>query len=713
MSDTLTTEGAPSVLEELAAINDEALLSKIESALKAFDALDSDAKKRAAKGGIINLVAQLSDPILLDELRESTPKRMGMSKSGYDKAVKDARAAIEEQRSELRVKMRKEAAAAAAVEEGDDGAESPVTSAPHDYVIHQGMIQIETVSIDEGTGEEKTSRTPICTFTAQIIGEARDEFDNVSYKITGTTIRSGNFETEVAGEVFGTPSKLKIALETAAGALETVMPKMEAHLGAAIKLLSENTNVERYRYYDRTGWIDGKFYMPGRESAGVKVELPVVLPYQSSGVTDMPAALDALRLLLQALPPNVAPIMLAAVMGPPLAALAGLSNHRYALMLKGQTGTYKTGAAQAYMSVWGAGFLNKDCLVKLGTGGTGNAIMHLATRTNDMPIYLDNYKSNTDRENEFIKLLHVTLEGGERLRMETRRNALRDIRMIQTWPIITGEDAPATDPATTARLLLIGVKKNPNGIPAGILAKSAKHLSQIGAATLDWLEADGGRSAAADLDDVFTEHQRTWRAFLLKCNQSTPNVDRVASTLALNQSVLTILAKHPTFGHVLQPYLTPHVIGLQEIAQQMSGAATDGLEAVRFMVAIREMLAAGRAILIKNDNHLNRLPRGDYDKIIGWDDDTGGAYLLPTIARMMVEKVMNVKLSEMSDGAIGNQLVELGWIKSCDPGRSRKTVRLAGRTQKVLHLNGMALAEQSAQEHDAASGDDDGGEWVM
>lgn len=673
----------------------------VDTKAKSIDGAVNDEQREAIQREVIALVAQVDDAFLLDQWAATLPKKLGMSKSGYKSAIRNERAAADEKLAEAHAKMADAKARMVAAKV----AQLQQNAAPHPYVFQDGMMQIYQVAVNEETGTEEETYTPICTFTAQITGEIRDEFDNITYIITGQAIRGGAFTAQIDTETFGSPSKLKVAIEACAGALDTVFAKMETHLGPAIKLLSEGVDVQRMKRYDRTGWIGGKFHIPGRVPDGVTIELPKVLPYRLEGVTDDAGALEALTLLMQSMPKAHAPVMLSSVMGPPAATLAGLSNHRYATMNMGQTGAYKTGVGMAFMSIWGAGFLDKDNLIKWGTGTTGNALMHVSTSVHALPELIDNYKSNTDRDNEFVKFIHAALEGGEKLRMKGGKiNQLRDVRDIQAWPVCTGEDMPSGDPATMARFIVIKSRKNPNGVPDGIKTKSASRLHQIGAMWLDSLEGADRERLVNAVADRFDKAQSMWREYLLKCNQGMPNVDRVASTLALNEACFYALTLHPIFGHVLKPYLVSHKEGLQEIGQQMSGATTDGLEAYRFMVAIREMLSTGRAILVKSQTHLDGLPKGDNEKVIGWDDSNGGAYLYPTTARMMVEKVMGVKLSDMSNAAIGNQLMELGWIASHDKGRSEKTRKNQGKT---LHVNAKALSGDDDATSQAPCDDDD------
>jgi len=649
---------------------------------------------------IIGLVAQLTDAFVLDDYRQELPRKLGLSKPGYDNAVKQARAAFEERRNEERAALRSATSDALA-----DVEQRPTVM--HPYAIQDGMLQLCQRSEDGDTGAQIETFEPICTFTAQITGEKRSEYDDVSYIIAGVSRRGGAFTVEVDSDTFGTPSRLKIALETAVGPLDTVLAKMDVHLGPAIKLLSEDCNVMRHRRYERTGWIDGKFYIPGRMADNIEISLPDVLPFESVPITDQSAAVNALAAIMAASADTVTPILLSSVAGPAIASRAGLSNHRYGTMLRGQTGVYKTGFLMAFMSIWGPKFQDKNYLIGWGTKATGNAVMHLATSAYDMPLSIDNYKSNTaNGEKGFVETMHAIIEGGEKLRMMGKANKLREYRQIQAWPFCTGEDMPQGDPATLARFLVVNAKKSANGVPAGILfGGSVRHIPQIGTMILDWLESDAAAPVIDDLVNTFAAKQRAWRSILLGFNQGMPNVDRVASTLAINQSVFIALTKHPAFGHILTPYIAPHEAGLTTIAEQMSGATTDGLEAFRLMSAIKEALVTGRAIILKSQEHDEHLPKIDRDRVIGRVDGGDTVYLYPRMCRSLVER-LGVDLGKMSDAGIANQMEELGWLAGRNKDSALRTVRIGWTTaddrgtMKVFHLHSKALGKTAITQGD-------------
>lgn len=144
-------------------------------------------------------------------------------------------------------------------------------------------------------------------------------------------------------------------------------------------------------------------------------------------------------------------------------------------------------------------------------------------------------------------------------------------------------------------------------------------------------------------------------------------------------------------GVVLKPYIAKHAEGLQAIAQRMAAATTEGLEAMRFVATIKELLGTGRCILYQNANHFKTLPQADRDRVIGWADGNGGAYLYPDLARNAVERTAGVNLSGMSSNGIYNQLDELGWVNKGKDGKTTVLKKFYNTNGRFLYLNAAAL----------------------
>jgi hypothetical protein len=127
---------------------------------------------------------------------------------------------------------------------------------------------------------------------------------------------------------------------------------MEAHLGPAIQKFSAE-NLKQICRFDRTGWYEGQFLLPGRETEGVVIHLPRKLVYRVTTEANLELAVKALEFLFFAAPPEQATVVLSFIFTGPVAALAGWrESDRCGLFLSGQTGKFKTSFSQCAMSIF-------------------------------------------------------------------------------------------------------------------------------------------------------------------------------------------------------------------------------------------------------------------------------------------------------------------------------------------------------------------------
>jgi DNA primase len=342
-----------------------------------------------------------------------------------------------------------------------------------------------------------TEAVRVADFTAHTAEEIVVEDGTRAFRLTGTTPPGHPFSVEIWAKEFADDRALKAALTQAAGAQFPVRAGMTKHLGPAIQLLTA-PEIPRIRRYDRTGWANGHFLIPGREPSGVTIALLRKLPYAIHGEANLTIGLEAFGCLLSCMPTTQTTVAATIAFQAPLAPLAGWRDERHGLFIKGRTGSLKTSWTQVLMSLYGPEFLRDSLLIKLGQGATTNAIMAFATQASDLPLLIDNYKPSTGGgARDLINLLHNILEGGEKDRLN-RAAELRETRPIFCWPIITGEDVPDTDAASLARILVVTFTWAP-GTPNDELAQAqsqARHLYAVGATWLTWLESDEGQTRA-------------------------------------------------------------------------------------------------------------------------------------------------------------------------------------------------------------------------
>ncbi|HZC03146.1 MAG TPA: hypothetical protein VE844_17845, partial [Gammaproteobacteria bacterium] len=422
------------------------------------------------------------------------------------------------------------------------------------YVVNDGHI-----AVYEGINARLFPPKLVADFIATISHELTTEEGAKIFVVTGQTITGRAFTVQMPAREFADERALKAALTEASGASSPIYAGMAKHLAPAIQLMSPK-DVCRQRQYNRTGWAGDSFLIPGRVGADVVVDLPRKLPYRIAPQASLTVGLKALQSVVTCMDQTQTTIGVTVPFQAPLAKLMGWQDERYALFIKGRTGSLKTSFAQMLMVLYGPDFLRDSLLIKFGQGATANAMMALATHAHDLPLLLDNYKPSTGGgARELINLVHNILEGGEKDRL-SRASTLRETKPVSCWPIITGEDVPDTDPASLARMLILPFCWQA-GEPNKTLAdaqEQAEHLCAVGHAWLTWLESDDGRIRAQEEATKFLDTRADWAKTLHAQHKHMVNILRVATNLATHQLTWQVLCTHPSIGPVLHEFTGAH-----------------------------------------------------------------------------------------------------------------------------------------------------------
>lgn len=570
-----------------------------------------------------------------------------------------------------------------------------VTDRPHSwpYDVDNGrLVLLSESAYNDGSVEVKA--VPIADFSAIISEEGITEDGRKIYVITGDTIRSGGFVVDIDAEDFSDERKLKAALESGAGARDPVRAGMGKHLGPAIKLMT-NGDLRRTHRFGRTGWCDDKFLIPGRTPADVTIRLSRKLPYSIDPDAKLELGLQAMESLMGFMTPQIGAVVFSHLLLAPMAAVAGWRNERCGLFIRGRTGTHKSSTIQAAMCLYGPAFMRDESLIKWGEGATRNAIMSYATCAHDMPLLIDNYKPSTGGgSHDFTNLVHNIMEGGDKERL-TRTAQLRETKPIHTWPVFTGEDIPDNDPASIARVL---VTQFTAGHDLELLSRAqelAPHLCAVGAAWLDWLESSEGQTIIKRICAEFETWRRQWQEVLTRGSSHVVNPLRVASNLATSWLTWSALCEHPSLGEFARKYLSDLSEGLNAVATNMMRLTSQSLEASRFVDALRELITGGRVTILRERTLSPEMmpePR-DRDRVIGWQADDGGAYILPDVTMTLLTKTTGLDLGGISRQTLYDQLIELGYLV---PGKDRtaKVIKIAGNGKRLLHLTKAALYDE-------------------
>jgi len=543
------------------------------------------------------------------------------------------------------------------------------------YAVRDDVLKI----IKRGDDETGDLFQPIADFNAWITKESIRENGKKMYTVQGQGLRGGAFEVEIDAEIFGNSNQLLAIMEAAAGALNKVFAGMSKHLGPAIKTLS--ANVETVQYFDRTGWNKNDFLFPGHLQDGQHIELYKQLRYGLRPDADLALGLEALKSLLQAMPPEHTTVILAFLLSAPLYRKFGIGD-RYGLFISGKSGSLKTSFCQAAMSIYGD-FTSDDTLIKWGAAGsTTNALAEICSKASDLPLLLDNYKPNTGHKEEFTKFIHMVMEGGTKARL-TRSSTIKEYVSINTWPLITGEDVPQEDGATLARMLILYFRKQ-TGMNRALLEAQdkAQHLCAIGSMWIRFIETNGIQIEQGRFDAL-----RTKWAEKLQEIENVLNPLRIANNLALNQLVWESALQHPFLNPILAPLDKAYQEGIKVLYRTMASQTSEAIEGVRWLNIVRELLIAGKATLLIPGGQQGDLYR---QQMIGWKDDQG-VYLLPQLVEAKIREALGQNVTNnMSAKAIYNQLDDAGMIAR-KSDKTTITKRIDGEVRRVLWLIPEAL----------------------
>ncbi|NJL93945.1 MAG: DUF927 domain-containing protein [Anaerolineae bacterium] len=570
---------------------------------------------------------------------------------------------------------------------------------PGEYLREQGLthLRASTYDVVDGKlcvaylrrkgGSMQFEHLRVADFDAIITYEIHDEYGNIDYQIEGLTRDGRNFKVTISSEDFEDNNKLRIRLGAAAGANSSVNPRAAKYLGEAIKHLTYDYGVvQKLTRLNRTGWHAGHFVIPGLETPGLETVLPPMLPHKVEGNIPLKDAREALDALIHAKPLEATLPALSAFLGAPMLSPADLQNESYGVFIQGETGTFKTTWMQNAMSIFGRDLVHDKYLIKW-SDATANAMQALASHVRDLPFFVDNFKPNTGtRSAGMVELIHRMSEGSEKQRLD--RNArLRNPQPIQGTLFVTGEDLPQSEPSTLARMLVLNFTHSDKQSESEALRRaqaSQKHLCGIGHRLLSWLQSEAGQAELAKQADLFYERRRNFSQAIRQLNLEVANPDRLASNLALNQTTYEVLCQHPDFGDLFSRQRETYITGLAGIMHRQIKATREALPANIFVDALRELIASTEKVII--DRNLE-VPPGLADRVIGYHDGKGGAYLLPDKTFRAIEQLRGKEaLGEISDQALYAQLARLGYLASTDPTRTTRRIRVNGYQVRVLHV---------------------------
>jgi hypothetical protein len=147
-------------------------------------------------------------------------------------------------------------------------------------------------------------------------------------------------------------------------------------------------------------------------------------------------------------------------------------------------------------------------------------------------------------------------------------------------------------------------------------------------------------------------------------------------------------------GDLLEGYGEAHDAGLELAVRAMAEGQAAAQEGAAYLDALRQLLDAGQAYLLPRDaGEALEAEHGPRETFIGWQDGEGGAYLVPAVARQMVERLIGREgLGELSNQSLYVQLDELGSIGSKSGDQRTRVIKIGNRSRRVLHIAAAGLA---------------------
>jgi hypothetical protein len=210
---------------------------------------------------------------------------------------------------------------------------------------------------------------------------------------------------------------------------------------------------------------------------------------------------------------------------------------------------------------------------------------------------------------------------------------------------------------------------------------------------LDWLETEEGAEIAEKAQALWAEKRDEWAGYLRKLRSDMVSILRIASNLASNQMAYWALTHHPVLGDLFTVYADDHQKGLAIVARMMANGTAEALEGTRYLAALRDLITSGKVYLLPDKDEPLLGAEVVRQPLVGWYDGHGGAYLIPSVARQEIERLIGAEqLGGLSDAALYTQLDALGAIASRTGGDHTKVINVAGKATRVLHLARQALA---------------------
>ena len=455
------------------------------------------------------------------------------------------------------------------------------------------------------------------------------------------------------------------------------------YLREAIQALSPDTR--NRRVFTHTGWrqIEGQWVYLITSGAvvreGIEVNLgPELSRYQLPHEAQDPVdAMKASLRLLDVAPLSITAPLLAGVFRAPLATVCPID---FSLWLEGMTGSLKSTLAALFLSHYG----DFDRTHLPGAwSSTANQLERRAFLLKDVLFVVDDYVpgqlDRRDLETKAARLLRSqgNLAGRGRLRADlSERPAFHPRGLI----LATGEQYPAGQ-SLLARTLVIGIEPCDVKMDALNTAQGlSKRLPHSMAGYIAWL--------APQMPQMAGLLQETFQGARARVFSHGKHL-RIPEILA---HLWIGIHCGLTYAEEIAACSTAEAVDLREKCWEalLNLGTAQGLlveeerPSLRFLRVLNTLITQGRATLSPK-NEAGRGTSNTTD-LLGWFDEET-LYLIPEASFMAVSRFCRETTEPLPirQERLKKDLAEEK-VSECDPGRLTATVRIGGKTKRVLRL---------------------------
>jgi hypothetical protein len=225
-----------------------------------------------------------------------------------------------------------------------------------------------------------------------------------------------------------------------------------------------------------------------------------------------------------------------------------------------------------------------------------------------LPRIVDDVKSTDPKDvQEYVAIIHATMEGGEKLRGK-KDGGLRKSLSFLTTPIVTGEIRPS-EASTSARVLNLTWQKIDDSRPLADIQDDIQIMPIVG---YHWL-----RFLAADTRDMHLgfEEART-KKYNEYISKKYVNVGRLATIYCLLRATWGLACESP-FGEVFRECTPAFLEALDEAIAEQGALVTEETEVAKFLAALNELVTTRPDLFMIGEI------RTGADKILGRLNDRG------------------------------------------------------------------------------------------